>query len=361
MRKIAVGDLGEFWYGDYKEPFEQLEGGIPGYPRGVLLQDDGGKLLCAYCGKAYENLGRHAWATHGLRATDYKREVGLLQKSALASERVRQANISKGLRSRNLWPSVGRGMCRVEACDSPALARSLCTKHYTREYKKTRFESRRVRGQRGTEWYNKTGRCAVQVLAVARQIATEKGRLRYRDLAPHGIDARVVDRFYGSLESLAAQCGVPFGKPPVKEKPAPTQRLTNQQYLDLLRNLANEIGRTPTKSDLRRYGLPCLDTYWRHFGSYSAACRLAGLDPNTPFVPSDREVNFLTAYATVGSRKRAALVAGIHHETAARILAKYGFPFAPYDREHVAERKAWAAEMARRIAGWPDPASTAAA
>ena len=113
MKKIAVGDLGEFWYGDYKEPFEQLEGAVPGYPVGVVLKDDDGLLLCAYCGKVYKNLGNHSAKTHGMSASEYKDEVGLLRKSALVSEQLRMmtsAN-SPGLAhdgqggSLRLWPN----------------------------------------------------------------------------------------------------------------------------------------------------------------------------------------------------------------------------------------------------------------
>ena len=104
VKKIAVGDLGEFWYGDYKEPFEQLEGAVPGYPVGVVLKDDAGLLLCAYCGKVYKNLGAHAAKTHGLSAKEYKDETGLLRKSALVSEQTRMMASASALRDAGGWP-----------------------------------------------------------------------------------------------------------------------------------------------------------------------------------------------------------------------------------------------------------------
>ena len=100
VKKIAVGDLGEFWYGDYKEPFEQLEGAVPGYPVGVVLKDDAGLLLCAWCGKVYKNLGAHSAKTHGMSANQYKDEAGLLRKSALVSEQTRMMNSAQGFRLR---------------------------------------------------------------------------------------------------------------------------------------------------------------------------------------------------------------------------------------------------------------------
>lgn len=48
-----------------------------------------------------------------------------------------------------------------------------------------------------------------------------------------------------------------------------------------LKDLADEIGRTPKTKELTKYFLPHPKTYERYFGSYANACELAGLIPNS--------------------------------------------------------------------------------
>jgi len=56
---------------------------------------------------------------------------------------------------------------------------------------------------------------------------------------------------------------------------------TDADLLDILRNLAAELGRPPTAQELRaRRDLPALITYLNHFGSWNAALETAGLEPN---------------------------------------------------------------------------------
>lgn len=321
MKKIAVGDLGEFWYGDYKEPFEQLEGGVPGHPVGVVLKADNGKLLCAYCGKTFDNLGLHAQQTHGMTARQYKDEVGLLQKSALVSERVRQVNIARELRRRanKTWPLEGHEPTG-----------------------RTRRDGRAKSPANPAERLNKTGRCYAQVLAVARSLAS-KNRLTGSELRKHGIWEHVVRRYFGDIYALQRLVGA---KSSIK-------RLTNTQLLTALRALAEEIGRTPTGSDLRRFGLPDANTFASHFGSYSEACRRAGLDPNLPVaLDNELEIKVLVSYATLGSILRVAKHLGLGQDRVSDVLHRYGFPYPDVGGYGlVSLRRQWAADMARSLAG----------
>ncbi len=329
MKKIAVGDLGEFWYGDYKEPFEELEGGIPGYPRGALLVEDAGdrpgdRLLCAFCGAVKHNLGNHARLRHGLHAADYKREVGLLQKSALVSESLRQKMVARSLRL------VASGVTGLKPGN---------TTHQLRRF------SRGGTPKLTAEQLNKTGRCREQVKAVAAQLARE-GRLTYRSLRAVGIYQGTVDRYFGPISELRRLLGT---------DPRPRRVLSDDELIASLRQLATVLGRTPAASDLRRHGMPSTPTYIKRFGSFVNACRKAGLQPNLP-TPSgpDRDVAFLVAYATLGNIHKACRVVGMAYPTAASILSTHGFPFGSYEQRYSNDRKEWASEMARRLAGWPD-------
>lgn len=322
MKKIAVGDLGEFWYGDYKEPFEQLEGGVPGHPVGVVLKADDGKLLCAYCGKTYDNLGRHV-ATHGMNARGYKEEVGLLFKSALVSERRRFQLVRGGRRSFAALRAEGKFKPFQKGSGGQAEAVQTGESHW----------------QRRGEALNQTGRCYSQVLAVAKMLSA-KGRLSKSQLSKHGIGRMVVSRYFGDMDALARMVG---------SRP---KRWTDQELVAGLRNLANDIGRTPIASDLRRFGMPNIVTYRKHFGSWNKAVLAAGLFPTTPMGTSiDDEIAMLVAYATTGSLIGASKSLHVSDVRLRKVLLKYGFPYSFSDPIQRQDRRAWAQEMASRLSG----------
>lgn len=328
MKKIAVGDLGEFWYGDYKEPFEQLEGGVPGHPVGVVLKADDGKLLCAWCGKTYENLGGHVTRAHKTTAAAYKREVGLLQRSALVSERLRLVRIADGLRNRET-------------------VRAAQNRSYSVADRRSVQPAGDANGMWSPEKLNQHGRCYAQALATARSIIAGGHRLTRDRLMAHGVTPRVTRRYFGSLEALRRQLDQPVGKVP---------RYGDLELIALLRNFAEAEGRTPTISDLERHGLPTNVTYAAHFGSYANACRLAGLDPNLP-IPKDGafDLRALTAFAAMGSTKKVASHLHVDQPAVAAVFGRYGCPFPPYGS--VKQRREWAADMARRLAGVQDQAA----
>jgi hypothetical protein len=60
----------------------------------------------------------------------------------------------------------------------------------------------------------------------------------------------------------------------------PRRFATREELLDVLRQLGEELGRTPTARDLdeRRGRMPSKSLYWHTFGSLSAALREAGYD-----------------------------------------------------------------------------------
>lgn len=314
MKKIAVGDLGEFWYGDYKEPFEQLEGGVPGHPVGVVLKADDGKLLCAFCGKTYESLGAHVARAHKLPAKQYKAEVGLLQGSALVSERVRFKRIAIATRS-----GLGKDRTRAHVIVAQGLSGGP---------------------RRTAESDNKTGRCYSQVLAVARMLAGQ-GRLNLRALSQHGISRAVVNRWFGDLNTLKRTMGQPTA--------IGHWRLSDVEMINGLRAAAMELGHTPARSDLRRFGLPGHLTYRRRFGSYTEACRKAGLDSRLMPISDDEQVTILMAYATTGSVTDTARVSHRRADRVRQILSAFGYPFPPHYSGP--GRKEWAADMAGRLVG----------
>lgn len=330
MRKIAVGDLGEFWYGDYKEPFEQLEGAVTGHPVGVVLKDDAGKVMCAYCGKTFDRLAPHL-KQHGMTSAQYKSEVGLLRGAALVSERVRVRAVRHGVASTSIGKPVATSL--IAAGDS----------HYGGSS-----------WRRTPEHENKTGRCHAQLLAVGRTIQARDGVVTLRALKSHGVGRDVVELRFGSMDNFRHLVG---------DKRPKNKLWTTDQLREGLRALGKQLGRTPMASDLRRYGLPSSKTYGARFGSYVAACEAAGLSPRR-FVPTPHsDAAVLLAYATTGSTERAGQIVGREYATVRSVLARYGIDVVrggggDVDRARRAGRR-FAEEIAARLEGVAEPQTAA--
>ena len=60
----------------------------------------------------------------------------------------------------------------------------------------------------------------------------------------------------------------------------PRRFATREELLELLRELGEELGRTPTAHDLdaRQGAMPSKSLYWHTFGSLATALREAGFD-----------------------------------------------------------------------------------
>jgi hypothetical protein len=188
-------------------------------------------------------------------------------------------------------------------------------------------------------------------MAVARSLATA-GRLTQGPLERAGITVDTVNRYFGSIRKLRALLGAS-----IPRDKAGANSYTDAQLLASLAALASDLGRTPAHSDLRRYGMPSPEAYRNHFGSYKAACRAVGLDPNLPGVPAAAvdEVAVLVAYATHGDSRRVGLQLGLGQTKVIQVLAGLGCPPQPRGSRDTTERREWAADMARRLAGWPEP------
>ena len=56
------------------------------------------------------------------------------------------------------------------------------------------------------------------------------------------------------------------------------------ELLDALRRMADDLGRTPTSSEMRANGPYCSSTYFRRFDSWASACKAANLPKPNPSV-----------------------------------------------------------------------------
>jgi len=98
----ANAPSGKAIIGKYIPPFEDNETGF-GF-KGVLIEDKAtGKLECSICGLWFANLSTHIWGKHKLHCSEYKKQFGLLQSTALKSKkiRVRQSEVMSGMRKKH--------------------------------------------------------------------------------------------------------------------------------------------------------------------------------------------------------------------------------------------------------------------
>jgi hypothetical protein len=78
-------------------------------------------------------------------------------------------------------------------------------------------------------------------------------------------------RRFGSWHAVLEAAGLPPNRPPV-----PYDR---EMLLEALRQLADRLGRAPTKAEVDQQGAACAKTYANHFGSWTAALAEIGLQP----------------------------------------------------------------------------------
>lgn len=318
----------EFVIDPYKEPLVQLKGAIKGYMRGTLpYAVSDGKLPCALCDPlvTFDCLAHHLLRAHGLSKADYYEHVGLMRSTSLTSipyQRARQAGMSAE---------------RIEHMRTVGKSRRGVAPKKTRSYGTT------------PEHLNKNGVCRDQIIAVARAIASKNdGVITGSLLMEQGINPdKVIRRFFPSIHALAETVGARSFR----------RGWTDSEMLSAFRSLAIRLGRTPAEDDLGPTNLtPGPDVYRKRFGTKADICRLTGLPPvvAAPLTFGDNR-DILQRYS-VGAGV-VDLSRSLHRGTEAigTVLTKYGVAYGPGLTEpQRREARAFAATMARRLAGLPD-------
>ena len=130
-----------------------------------------------------------------------------------------------------------------------------------------------------------------------RVLAKQLGRTpKTRDLTIAGkICATIYNYHFGNLGNAQKAAGL------VPNKSGPT-KYSREELLNHLRALAKQLGRTPTCRDLDEAGKMSYATYYEHFGSWGRAQKAAGLVPNIKGVrikyPERDLINHLKELAT---------------------------------------------------------------
>jgi Homing endonuclease associated repeat len=333
VRTTIIGGQ-EFVIDPYKEPLVQLKGAIKGYMRGTLpYAASDGKLPCALCDplRTFEQLSHHLKIAHRLTPVEYRDALGLLRTSSLTSvpyqERKRQSMPPEQMERIKALGGAHRGHSNPYAAKAKA-------------------------GQQGmgdrAEHLNKKGVCRDQLIAVAKIAARKNnGVLTGADLMVQGINPdKVLRRFFPSIHALAEAAGATAFR----------RGWTDAELLTAFRDLAQKLGRTPIEDDLGpANGTPVADVYRRRFGSKVEICRLTGVRPYfaAPLAFGD-SIDILNRYALGLGVVDLSRVLHRAHSEIADVLTKYGVPYGQMPESQRREARAFAATMARRLAGLPD-------
>jgi hypothetical protein len=312
----------QYWYTHYKAPFRQLPGALPGYPIGVPVVDEFGKLLCPYCkpARTFDNMGKHVKA-HGSTGAQFKATLGWMSKTPLTSQRW----INK---RRATEIATGVYAARLARVRQPGFSAAGTQRRPTEQ-----------RHAGSPERDNQMGHCRDQIVAVARLL--HKGHsLDWPHLEAQGVNKPSVLRHFGSWRAFRQECGWDGNR-----------RYTDAEIILALRDFAARLGHTPTHRDLRGH-FPGGHVLINWAGSISEAMRRASLEPNLPS-PGRRSANdaesILHAFAVCGSVERTGRLIGSSPKTVQAALDSFGYPFPPFSKDR--RRQEWAAEMAKRLAG----------
>ncbi|MGD9099390.1 MAG: hypothetical protein PVF45_02840 [Anaerolineae bacterium] len=126
-----------------------------------------------------------------------------------------------------------------------------------------------------------------QLLQILRDLAAELGYAptTYEMQARQDLPSPATyHRHFGTWKAALQAAGLTPGRRPPAH--------TDEQLLQILRDLAAELGRSPTQRELQaRDDLPLLSVYCRHFGGWNAALEAAGLKLNRAKTVQRKDAN----------------------------------------------------------------------
>jgi len=234
--------------------------------KGALEYDDKSDLIrCHECGNWYKALATHLDRSHKMNTLKYKLRHCLLPRTALIAEKTRAKLIHANRTEfrtnilRKVWfrktENGGNKGSRYPGGDRLKIK------------DKFRFLP--------TEELNKRRICPEQVVELVKKVAAAVGRTpTTKELHEHGFRKSYIKYYYGGIGGVCKIAGIQVGKPGARKM------YRREQLIQFLKLFFKNHGRTPSRSDCRRGILPSTTMFYREFGSWNAALRLAGLPLN---------------------------------------------------------------------------------
>jgi hypothetical protein len=252
MNKITIPQTGEeAFYGiPYKEPFMPIPDGYGFY--GVLLHNsNNNKVQCHICGKWFEQLFPHIYKKHQYNlAADYKDDFGLLQKTALVSEKLRGKLIKNG-HPKALIP-------------------------FTAARIKMFIKNNHHRGNTHiTQSKNSRNTCQAQLIFRLKCLAKQLGKPNISSTDVYKYDSQLtaaLTREFGSFNNAKIIAGLTLN---IKGS---SNIYSDEAIRASLKNFYDKYHRCPRASDFRRNLLICSEgTIHYHFGTLRQACTNIGI------------------------------------------------------------------------------------
>lgn len=243
---------------NYKEPLSKNTGHF-GYYGAITKEKQTGMLQCNYCGNFYKSLGihlsvhreeleKHRKSKNDSQASIYKRIFGLMQKTALCTQEIRNKMIETQLKMP--WERI--------------------------KYRKTvlknvwKVKKQNNNRKQTAEKENIKGICPLQTLNKIYKKAIEIGRTpKTSDFYP--AFNKLAVKHFGSWNDAIKILRLEPNTKNGSDSNLRLKKLTPEFLIDCMKNLTKEKKRRPVVSDCYNKELPAFELYIKEFGSWKKA------------------------------------------------------------------------------------------
>lgn len=233
------------------EPFMEVKNGY-GYLGVVMYDDDTDKVQCHICGQWFSAVGMHVKSAHKIELDTYKMNHGLSLRTSLCSKKLSRAHSKSAL-------SLYAGKASKLTRGTPGRRR-----HSPKPPKRYYMQTIQAKNARGLCDLQVQGRYDVLKKMVNREPT-------YGDYQRHDrkLWATMVAR-YGTINKFREYIGG------TQMNNSQWRELPNTTLIAALRAFSSKFSRIPRSQDFQSRR-PNTATFYRHFGSWSNALRMAGI------------------------------------------------------------------------------------
>jgi hypothetical protein len=237
--------------------------------QGALEYDEAtDKVKCHECGEWHLALGKHLSWRHGMKALDYRKKHGLVNKASLCGLR-NHAKRSESMQKIDKSKFMAAGV----AVRKKALANAH--KVLSENGKSGHFENRNIKGT-----------CQAQILETLQELHKKLGRTpSEKDMYDHNLSKGSVllslnTKTIGAAMSLAGMLPNKRGSvfaPGLEAAKKKNTKYTKPLLVELVRDFYTKHGRIPSVADADMGLIPQQCNFIYHFGSMRAVYEAAGL------------------------------------------------------------------------------------
>ena len=241
--------------GNYKEPLRKYEDGF-GYLGALVYDKDELFTQCHICGYFYKFLGSHVRQNHTMSSSEYKDMFMLNRKTSLLATNTRTSFI-KSSHFAN-WTIEERAAHNkfLKLGEKKRVAKLVSSNRAGNNRKFKTLEQKNIEGK-----------CPDQLLDKLEKLSESLGRTpKRREFIKeygHGFNMALRTTF-GSYGEAIKILNLSPNKPG-------SERYTKDMLIEILKDFYNRYERVPMTCDIRTFKLPSLDTFRKHFGTFTEA------------------------------------------------------------------------------------------